>query len=279
VSHGVRQFPLRWRIGRVDPQFNVSPEQLRLAIDQAIALWELEAGRKLFVYDEAGFPVEMVFDERHQQVLENRSESDSLSALRGQSHAASSRYKAAAAQMRVQGASYQASLDAYNRRIAQINASGGAGPEDAAYLQGEEDRLRTQLAQLEQVERDVEAMRLEANRIVDEFNAEVERFNQGVHEHNARSQAAPPQVIGQCLYTETTLGGTTTTTVNSISVYSFRNARHLAVVLAHEFGHAIGVAHVEGDGALMSAVESGKQIQTELMLTDRDREALAAAMK
>lgn len=266
-------------MGTVDPRFNVSTEQLRTACDDAVAMWERASGRDLFAYDDAGFPVQMVFDERHQRVLENRTESDSLSALRGHSQAASARYKAAAAQLQVQGSAYEAALGSYNRRIQQVNASGGAGPEDAAFLDGERARLQTEQQNLERAEQEAEALRLEANRLVDEYNAAVEQFNRGVEAKNAHSAAKPPEVIGECRITEMTLGGQRTVTVNSISVYSFRNTRHLAVVLAHEFGHAIGVEHVEGDGALMSAVETGKKIPSELIPTDRDIAALSRALE
>ncbi|MEQ1932577.1 MAG: matrixin family metalloprotease [Fimbriimonadaceae bacterium] len=260
---GKRKFPLGWRVGRIDQQFKLTPTQLRLAIDKAIALWETEAGKPLFQYSESGFPIELTYDERHQRRVARHSEVDTVELLRGRSEAASGQYTAAETDFRTRANSYRTSLDAHNRRVEQANAAGGAQEVDMANFQSESSRLDAERASLEQKEKDLEALRLEANRLVDELNAEVARYNQAAQTHNAKSQSAPPEVLGECHFTQVMTRNQKSITINGISIYSFHNEKHLAVVLAHELGHAIGVGHVAGDDSLMSAVESGSRIPTE----------------
>jgi Matrixin len=276
---GKRKFPLGWRVGRIDQQFKLTPTQLRLAIDKAIALWETEAGKPLFQYIESGFPIELTYDERHQRRVARHSEADTVELLRGRSEAASGQYTAAETDFRTRANSYRTSLDAHNRRVEQANAAGGAQDVDMANFQSESSRLDAERASLEQKERDLEALRLEANRLVDELNAEIERYNKSAQTHNSKTQGAPPEVLGECHFTQVTNGAQVSVTINGISIYSFHNEKHLAVVLAHELGHAIGVGHVDGDDAIMCAVENGNRIPTELTLTDRDRSALREALK
>ena len=67
--------------------------------------------------------------------------------------------------------------------------------------------------------------------------------------------------------------------VERISIFAFSDENHLAIILAHELGHALGIEHVDGDGALMSAVEEGSKASTQLKLTERDVAALRKALK
>lgn len=269
---GEREFPLKWRIGRIDPMFNVTEGQVRSAIEKGIALWETAAGRKLFQYSPDGFPVELIFDERQQRLIAMKTDEEAVTVLRGQCEAASRNYQAAAADLKSRISLYKSALDAHNRNVERSNATGIATEVDVAEFESERTRLQTEQENLARQEQEVEALRQEANRMVDSLNAEVKRYNLSA---KATNQQATPVRIGECRFTQSSIGGKVSIQVDAISIYSFHNEAHLAVVLAHELGHAVGVEHVEGDDALMSAVERGNRIPTNLELTARDRAALA----
>ena len=60
------QFPLKWRMGAIDPRFGLDAGEAKQAVEQAIRLWESAAGRRLFAYDgSSGFPINLVYDYRH----------------------------------------------------------------------------------------------------------------------------------------------------------------------------------------------------------------------
>lgn len=77
--------PIRWRIGKIDPRFNLTKDQVKQAVLAAARLWEAEAGKKLFAYDgQKGFPINFVYDYRQikrKKMIEVEARIDSLRSL------------------------------------------------------------------------------------------------------------------------------------------------------------------------------------------------------
>lgn len=289
IEHQVTSsdLPLKWRVAPVDARFGVSREDVVRAVEQGVAIWETAAGRKLFERDDtAGFPIKLVFDERQKELLDvlrsNRAvqtEEDMMSAQRGMTAGAVARFESAAQQLRSRVQSYEMRLNTYNQRINQINASGGIPPGQEFAIEQERQALDSELAAIQQAEQEVERLRIEANQLADEFNRQVKLHNEQVT--NRQRTASPAKLVrlGECRIVETKHRGTTKTNVEVISIFAFQGLDHLTFILAHELGHALGLDHVEGDGALMSAVEDGRRTPNKLAATDRDLAALARALE
>ena len=57
--------PIRYRIGTVDPRFNITANQLKLDTQEAAAIWNDVEGKQLFVFDPAAqLTINMTYDER-----------------------------------------------------------------------------------------------------------------------------------------------------------------------------------------------------------------------
>ena len=264
---------LAWRVGDVDPRFGISSADFRAAIEKAIALWEREAGKPLFeAVENEGFPIQMVYDERQQRMDEMKTAKEELTqqrqaldATQQESRRAMRAYEAARTRYHAAINALDARIRTFNRRIGEVNASGGADEAMAIELDSEKARIADERSRVVETRRALEELADQSDRLADIYNHEADRFNETVRVFNERFGRIY-QVIGQCRKR----GGE----VEDVTVYAFRNLDHLAIVLAHELGHALGVEHVEGDGALMSAVEKGRRSATELRLSSRDREAL-----
>lgn len=289
IKHQVTlsDLPLKWRVAPIDPRFGVSREDVVRAVEQGVAIWESAAGRKLFERDDAaGFPIKLVFDERQKELLEavrsNRAVQNAgyaMDAQRGMTEGAATRYESASQQLRSRVQSYEMRLNTYNQRINQINASGGVQPGQEFAIEQERQTLDSELAAIRQAEQEVERLRIEANRLADDFNRQVKLHNDQATLQQRNAQPAKVVNLGECRIVEIRQRGLTTTSVEGISIFAFKGLDHLTFILAHELGHALGLDHVEGDGALMSAVEDGRMTPNKLNATDRDLAELARALE
>lgn len=270
--------PIAWRIGDIDPRFHLTSHEFRAAIARATRLWEDAAGKTLFRLDDAtGFPVKLEYDHRQQTVLEAAAaerelamQTLSLESAKGRSGEAMDEFKREEARYQDQKHNWNARLDDYNRRVEEVNRAGGASPSVAAELEAEKAHLQSEKIRITDFGRQVDARLQRANELVRRYNAELDVHRISVDRFNGRF-AQVMQTLGQCRRTKTKVLG--------ITIFAYENPDHLAIVLAHEFGHALGIMHVGGDGALMSEVEKGKKASKSLKLTPRDLAALDDVLK
>jgi len=288
IEHQVEasELPLKWRISDVDPRFGLSADEVSQAIQKGIALWEAAAGKKLFDRDEVrGFPIKLIYDERQKELLENvrknravQSEEDRMAAQRGMTEAAGSRFDLANQQLKSRIQSYEMRLNAYNQRVEQVNAAGGIQPGQEFEFEQERQALDAERAAISQAEQEVQRLGAEANAMADEFNRQVRQHNDEVRRQQQNAEPAKLVRLGECIIVEMQRGASKTTRIEGISVYAFQGLDHLAFILAHELGHALGLDHVEGDGSVMSEVEDGRITANRLKLSDRDLAELKRAL-
>jgi len=257
--------PITYRIGSVDPRFNVSEATLRSVLQEAAQVWNEAAGKTIIAYSEEGeIPVSLVYDERQQAAQLGNTINSDQSAYEEQRDAvdtliASHESRVAAHEASV--ASFAAQKAAYDAEVAKWNQQGGAPP-------GEYEALQEKRRSLEraQVRINTEAGRLnemiaEINREVQELNALAERVNSKVDVYNEFAG----HEFDQGQYVEDENGA-------RITIYEFRTREQLVRAMAHEFGHALGIMHTEDPQSLMYPYNSG----TSLKLHAEDIEALGS---
>lgn len=270
--------PVRWHIGKVDPKFNLSREQARAAAERALRVWESEQGKQLFVYDEeSGFPVTFVFDERQEHLNATKAGRDEIESARvtldsalKEEQEAMAKYRAAEDQLDADSQAHRARIRAYNQKVDEWNARGGAPGAVLADLDAERERLKTAERDLERAGRQVDRLVQEANRLVDDYNLLLSQFKSLTQRFNEKFGEPVKQKIGECVVSGRH--------VKMITIYGFLDHSHLSVVLAHEFGHALGLKHVKGEGSVMSAVEDEADGAVELKLTARDKAELGRVL-
>lgn len=238
--------PLHYRVGQIDPHFNLDTEAAKKHLTNAEAVWEDSAGRDLFTYEEnASLVVDFIFDERQaeadvevteQKALDTKkSENDSLvETIEG----LQTEYDELAESYNKRVSLYEARLNAHNDRVSSYNDQGGAPSEVFSELEQERNRLNTESVALSKKADELTALANKMNELSERGNQLVDEYNQEVVSYNKKFGYAREFTQGD--YQD-----------GRINVYKFSDDSELLAVLTHEFGHALGLDHVEGDSSVM----------------------------
>ena len=238
--------PIEYRLGIVDPSFGLEAAEARASIAEAAQLWEAALDSELFTYnDEADFTINFVFDERQEVADAQTADQERLDEIavtnesfRLQIAQLQTTYEVQESEFVLERNEYDAELQIYNDRVRQVNDRGGAASEIYDELEAERVRLenistglRTQGESLNGLAEQLNQLSTEGNRLIDTYNQEVLAYNAQYGESHEFTQGDYQ-------------GG-------EINVYKFSDNNELVSVLAHEFGHALGISHVEEPEALM----------------------------
>ena len=258
--------PITYAVRTVDPRFGITRAEAEVAVEAAAAIWnETHEGFLLASSTDAELFIDLVYDERQEAIelgasineeqREYQEMRDEIESLRTRYTALKNSYEAAVR-------AFERDVAAYEAEVARWNEQGGAPPAvyarlavRKAELSEEQSALGSQAAQVESIGRDINTRVAALNALVVRLNANAETFNETLgHDFDQGNYIADDQG-------------------KRITIYTFERREELVRVLAHEFGHALGIGHVEDPDSLMYSYNIG----TEVSLSQEDRAALASA--
>ena len=238
--------PLHYRLGQINESFNISPEEAKVHLLEAEKVWESAVQRELFIYDEnADFTVDFVYDERQKKADSELTDRETLDAQRAKSDelqatvtTLKAEYQKLSDAYEARVKKYEARLSTHNALVNQYNDKGGAPADVFAELEKERKALDKEMKEINTTATKLQTLANKINQVGDEGNKLVESYNQEVSDYNKKYG------IGE----EFTQGDFSQ---DHIHVYKFSNNVELQAVLAHEFGHALGLGHVDVESSLM----------------------------
>lgn len=244
LSRSVCDKPIEFKIGSIDKRFNLSEAKIISYLERASGIWEQPSGRDLFSYDAAGLTtVNFVYDRKqslHSQITDLEQE---LGVDKGNLEARKTDYEK-------QAREFNAKVDELNADIGKWNGQGGAPPEEYEKLIVRQNELRDEAEHLN-------ALAKELNLSAREYNLNIGHLNQQISEFNADLARKPEE-------------GLFDAQTNTVEVYFVPSENELVHTLAHEFGHALGLSHVQGDSNSIMFPYSSESV----MLTNEDTNAL-----
>jgi hypothetical protein len=253
TAQAVCKVPIAYRIGSIDERFELTPDEARAAASSAESMWEDATGRNLFTYDEdAEMVINFVFDGRQQYTTEERDLRAELDAKRNLSEEVREQYEDLVddyedlfdvyeERKRV----YEESLAAHNAEVARWNDTGGA-PDDVY------ENLTNRQKMLSEEQKSLNAISYELNRLVSKINNISEEGNTLVSTYNSVVERYNDRFAEEHEFTQGDYQG------DKINIYQFIDEDELRLVLAHEFGHALSLDHVEDEKAIMHFFMGGQ---------------------
>ncbi len=251
--------PITYSVTSFDPRFGITEAEFADALADAASLLNEAAGKELVIAAADGdISVELVYGEEQQAAqLGERidGEQAAYDAKRDEVEALRSVYVREERAYDAAEASFERKATAYEAEVEYWNARGGAPA-------GEYEQLQRKGRELEREQQQLAADADRVNALAEEINTQVEELNALARVLNAKVSVYNKQAgeeFDQGRYISDAQG-------ERILIYEFTNGTELRRVLAHEFGHALGMDHVENPESILYSFNIG----TELELTSED---------
>ena len=215
--------PRTYDVVTVDPRHHVSRQTFIALLVRSERLWEAPFGRDLLRYQPGGtIRVRLIYDERQLKFDEVVAAKAAVERGKAANAAEKAALKPASAEIARRRASY-------DKRIAYWNERGGAPKDVFAELQQQRDELN-------------ELVRVFNERTAT-YNRDVAEFNRQVVAYNAliRSRTGTDKELGKA-----ELGG------KAVEIAVLAGTAKDDVLIAHEFGHILGIGHIAGAGNIMN---------------------------
>ncbi len=204
--------PISYRIGEFDPRFNIGRADFAKVVEQAGEIWGEDMGRDLFKFEANGnLVVNLIYDERQETADKNAKIISNIEQTTQSADMVQAQFLALELE-------YQSNLAEYNLLLAK----------------------RKNFEAIEAKRRQVNALAEEINALIKKYNFLVSTVNTNISTVN--QTAGQEFEEGEYVYDQDG---------QRINIYEFKTRTELVRVLAHEFGHALGLDHNDNPKSIM----------------------------
>jgi hypothetical protein len=262
---------ITWKFGAVDSRFNLDKDSLMVVMQSVSTLWAEAAGYTVLAHDPQG-EVELNFYYTHQQEYSDNEQelSDKIKRQRQIYYSKNILYQRQEnhfedieQEFNQQQAEYNDAVTAYNQTLNRIQTTGVRSRELNEKLQRLKRDIEIRETVLQTLRVNLNEQEENLKNHSDELNQYADTINELVYQYQKRFSSW--KTFYQGVYIN--VGGK-----RKINIYQFDDIGRLKLLLAHEFGHALGLKHVGNPKSIMYYL-TDRQNTEELQLTDEDMRA------
>ena len=248
-----------YRIGQVDERFGISRSEFSRLVKRAAEMWSAPFSTNLFEETSNGrILIEMIYDHR-QDASEKltRLNADvttdlkSYKALKSQYDKLQGEHKQKERELERASAEYRHRVQAFQKENAAALQRGRVSEETVRYLQEERAELTAMHSALQRQQKELNEIAAKAEQLVPVINSIAEKQQTNIDDYR-KERGRLGEEFEKGVYHRWG---------KSITIYQYVDKNNLVQVLAHEFGHVLGIRHVNDPSALMYPWDKGRTIE------------------
>jgi len=243
--------PITYRLGKVDERFNLTREEFRTAVNIAAAMWGKPFYRDLFREDPDGvIEINLLYDYRQEATDRLKKLNYKIDRSRSSYEELKSRLENLKSEYEQKKAGLSSDFNVYNAKVNAFNAETESWNRRGGVPQSIHMRLMEEKNEIVALSDNLHRRQEEMKALVDTINSIVVVINEIASNNNL--DLIDQQNIGNTVGREFCEGFYEYKNgKRSITIYQYDNEYRLVRVLAHEFGHALGLNHSKSAEAVM----------------------------